>query len=133
MNQPTETSSETDTLLEALLALAANPLPPPDIEHRVYYDVDSRECVFKTTEKPPGAFKAVTREEYDAIAFCPQWQITPTGRLMLIPVDTTSKIMLECNKTAGYRTLRDNNIFRVDEGYLAEADYWTLGGSYNDE
>ena len=123
---PKQTS---ENLIEALRTLP--PQVVPLIEHRVYYNAMSRQCTVKSTELLDGESVLVTRDEYDSIDFCPNFRVTLAGKIVPILVDTLHSKLLQLSDT-GFATVRDNMIFRVDEGYLGETDHWTLR-NYDDE
>lgn len=124
MSTPSNNDSTTNALLEALSNLTVS---APVINYRVFYDVMSKICIFKSIEEPPplGTFVEVTAEEYDRITFCPQWFISD-NHPELIPVDASPTIMLERNNSAnGWTTIKDNAMFRVDLTY-PEKDVWVI-------
>ena len=135
MNTSTNTDSTTDNLLAALIELSTVSQQPPVITYRVYYDVTTGICSHKTIEEPPpeGAFVDVSQEQYEAMAFCPQWAIK-NHKPVLIPVDSSPTIMLKCDNTAeGWKTIHDNMVFRVTDAQRNEdLDTWILR-TYNDE
>lgn len=108
-----------------LLAAMQSWVPAPEvtIEYRVYYDTSG--CTFKTTEQPNGEFVVVTRDEYDAIAFCPDYYVSKLGKIVKKQVDFAYRKLLELSDT-GYATIRNNNIFIVDKEYVGEVDHWSL-------
>ena len=135
MNMSTNTDSTTDNLLAALIELSTATHQPPVITYRVYYDKTTGICSHKTIEEPPpeGAFVEVSQEQYEEMAFCPQWAIK-NHKPVLIPVDSSPTIMLKCDNTAeGWKTIHDNMVFRVTDAQRNEdLDTWILR-TYNDE
>lgn len=129
MSKPTP-SIEPTTANNLLAAFAAlQPMPVIVFEYRVYYEPITRECTIKTVnEQPVGSFITVTREQYDAIEFCPNYIVNIHGGIEKKIVDFTPKKMLKLNKAGQYQTIKDNNIFRVDDAYLGESDAWSIRG-----
>ena len=132
------TEPTSDPLFAALQSLTTPPVPP-EITHRIYYDEATRECLRKTAatqadhepDPTPEPFVIVSREIYDTVHFCPAFRVTLNQEISLIPVDNTATILLRCSDT-GFATIKDNNIFRVDDAYLGDTDHWVIG-DYDDE
>lgn len=114
-----------ENLLKALLSLPTSQPLPLRIDHRVYYDKFTRQCILKSTELLDGESVLVTREEYDAIDFCPNYRVTLDGKIVPIRVDTLPAKLLQLQNT-GYLTLADNLVFRVGSSYLGETDTWGI-------
>lgn len=121
--------STADNLLAALTALQNT---NDEIEHRVYYEEITRECTIKTTEKPIGYYVVVSREEYDAVDFCPNYFVTANGAIEKKKFDFTPKPLLVKKDNGEFRSVKDHIVFRVDEGYLGDSDRWGLRGYDND-
>lgn len=102
------------------------PLPPVVYEYRLYYDPDTRIGTIKTadlTDQPEGEYIVVTRERYDSIEFCPAFKILLDGRIERIYVDTVLSTMLQLSNK-GFKTIKDNAVFIVDDTYTGEIDRW---------
>jgi hypothetical protein len=115
-------NTTTDNLLAAFADFSAT--PEVKFEYRVYYNPTTKVCLFNTIEKPEGTFIVVTREQYDAIEFCPNYIITKSGKLERKKVEFNEQKVLQLSNT-GYRTLKDHNMFIVDDNYKGETDSWT--------
>lgn len=141
-----------------LLAAFANfqPEPEQEIEYRFYYDPATRIGKFKTAGLPDrekesfikhvwgyindefvtdvletGDFVKVSREEYDDIAFSLYYQATLDGKVVKIPVEKCARAVLSLNDS-GYKTVKDDMIFRVDDAYLGDSDHWTVSNTDNE-
>jgi hypothetical protein len=124
MKKPTKKRTTEDNLIAAFAAL--QPMPVIQFEYRVYYEPITRECTIKTIEQPNGPFVTVTREQYDAIEFCPNYFVDNQNEVVKKPVDFIPKKPLSLNNGGEFRTIKDNNIFRVDDAYLDDTDCWTI-------
>jgi hypothetical protein len=82
--------------------------------------------LFKTIAQPDGDFVLVTREQYDEIDFCPNYIVLPSGKIVQKKIDSMPAKVLQLDST-GFRTIKDNNIFRVDDAYLGDTDSWSIG------
>lgn len=118
------TNETTDNLVAAFSAL--QPMPLIEFEYRVYYDPITRECTIKTIDKPEGKFVVVTREQYEAVEFCPNYYISSVGEIEKKKFDFTPKKLLQSNEAGKYKTIKDDNVFRVDDAYLEDTDCWSL-------
>lgn len=108
-----------DPLLEAMQSMTAFVMPT--FEYRVYYDLATTECIYKTINDDEGDnFIVVTPEEYEAINFCPLYSVKK-GKLHLKPVDFSSKKMLQLH-TSGTATLKDHIMFIAGPDDLV--DFW---------
>lgn len=72
----------------------------------------------------------MTREEYDSLDFCPNYRVTPAGKIVPVLVDSLPAKLLSLSNT-GFHTIRDNMIFGVDSQYAGETDTW--GMTYTDD
>lgn len=123
------TPIETNALSSFLDALKEVETPTmPEIEHRVYYDEVTRVCTIKTTEKPPGKYVVVPRDEYELVHFCPNFFVTSQGRIEKIPTDFTSSPNLKKDSNGEFKTIKNNIIFAVDDSYSGEVDHWRTKG-----
>ena len=102
-------------------------------EHRVYFDPVTKECTRKDvvlqSDVSTESYVVVTREEYEDIEFCLKFYVTKDNEIKRKRVDfgESKKLQLSTVPTT-YQTIADNNIFRVDDAYLGDSDYWTLRG-----
>lgn len=124
--------SDESTAENFLSALAGLDDLNTEIEHRVYYEEITRECTIKTTEEPPGHYVVVSRAEYDAVDFCPNYFVTASGAIEKKKFDFTPKPLLVKQDTGEFQSIKDHIVFRVDEGYLGDSDRWGLRGYDND-
>lgn len=134
--KPTTKKPKVDQSEKNLIAAfkKMKPMPVIEFEYRVYYDSTTRECTIKTIDKPKGQFVVVTRERYEEIEFCPHYFVTSHGEIEKKPLDFTPKKQLKLNEAGKYKTLKDNNIFRVDDTYSEDTDQWsirTINGNRN--
>jgi hypothetical protein len=95
-----------------------------EFEYRVYYNPDTTECLFNTIEKPEGTFIIITREEYDSIDICHNYYVIK-NKLKKKLVDQSGTKLLQLSES-GYRTIKGNNIFIVDDKYTGETEYWNI-------
>ncbi len=123
-DRTTEDHTTEDNLIAAFAAL--QPMPIVEFEYRVYYEPITRECTIKTIEQPIGSFVVVTREQYDSIEFCPNYFVSNHNEVVKKPIDFTTKKQLSLHSNGEFRTVKDNNIFRVDDAYLDDTDCWTI-------
>jgi hypothetical protein len=121
MSKRSKLTSTEDNLLSAFASL--QPMPIVVFNYRVYYDSQTRECLFKTIDSPDGEYISVTRAEYDSIHFCPLFFVSSAGKITPKPVDFTTRKLLQLN-TTGVQTVKDNNIFTVDSFYVGQTEYW---------
>lgn len=124
----TEDTTTEDNLIAALNELT---LPDvPEVEYRVYYDKETRECTYTTTETMewPDDFPyvLVTREQYDAIEFAPKYYVTTDERIERIALDFGDNKKLTLTDTSKTQTIKDDNIFVADESFDGEKDNWTI-------
>jgi hypothetical protein len=115
-----------DTLanLEAAF-LAIPPFSPPNHEHRVYYNPTTKQCTYKTIYDEPGDYIVLTREDYDAIEFCPNYFITNENKIKRRRLDFTQAMQLQLSDT-GFTTIKGCNIFIVPDTYTGKTDNWDL-------
>lgn len=98
----------TDALQEAMLAMT--PFTLPEYEYRVYYNPDTMECIYKTiTDDEGDNFVTVTREEYDAIEFCPHY-VVKAGKLEHKIIDFSARKKLQLS-TEGTAAIARYNMF----------------------
>ena len=136
-----------------LLAAFANfqPEPEQEIEYRFYFDPKTRIGKFKTAglpnrekeffiqpcielpdgEKITGDYIVLNRNDYNEIDFCLNYQANLDGKVVKIKVDKCAGTVLSLNDS-GYKTIKDDMIFRVDDAYLGDFDYWTIGNTDNE-
>ncbi len=119
---------------EFLLAFSGfQPLPAVVFEYRIYFDPITRICQTKTIDKPEGEFVVVNREEYDDIAFCPNYKISKKGKIILIRVDFAASRLLQLNDAGTFCALKDNNIFLAPHGYTGVTENWGVRTSDTDD
>jgi hypothetical protein len=104
--------SNNDSLLAAFAML--QPMPVVVYEYRIYYDPITKDCLFKTIEKPEGTFITVTSEQYEEITFCPNYYVTNSGYIIEKKINGLATKLLSISNT-GFRVLKDNMIFKVDD------------------
>jgi len=121
MNEPT-TNPSIDVFLAALAGFT--PAAVVEFKYYIHFDAATRNCATKSTEKSESCLE-LSREEYEAIAFCPHYRVTADNKLVKKRVDYSSSKLLQLSDT-GFRTMKDNNIFVVDDTYTGETDNWTL-------
>lgn len=121
MNQPINENAHSG-LLAALTSFTS--VDEITFEYRVYYNEETNECLFKTIYKPEGKFVLVSRAEYDAIQFCPDYSVDQTGKLLKKKFDFSPRKMLLLSNS-GFRTLKHNNIFVAPANAdSSEVDFW---------
>ncbi len=121
MNQLTNENSHSG-LLAALTSFTS--IDEITFEYRVYYNEETNECLFKTIYKPEGKFVLVTRAEYDAIQFCPDYTVDQSGNVLKKKFDFSPRIMLLL-ADSGFKTLKHNNIFVAPaNAESSEVDFW---------
>jgi hypothetical protein len=114
----------TDSFLEAIASYV--PPAPIVVEHRIYYDSATRECTYKTIYDDKGSYIVVTREEYDAIEFCPNYYIAKDGKIVKKRFDFVTYKLLKLEKDGEFHTMKGCNIFRVDSSYTGATDTWSI-------
>ncbi len=126
MSEPTNDANQ--ALIDAMLAL--EPVSLPVEEYRFYFDSEGI-GILKTTADISGSYIVITKEEYDAIHASQNWQVKK-GKVSLIPLALDTHLMLSLSNS-GYATIKDKMIFRVDDAYLGEKDYWAIRTDANDD
>jgi len=123
----TETTSE-ENLIIALSEW--KPLEVPETEYRIYYDKDTRVCNYITTDtlEWPEDFPyiVVDRATYDSIEFSPHYRITEGNKVERIVLDSTPTKVLTLDSESDTKTIKDDNVFVVDENYSGDTDGWTV-------
>jgi len=109
---------------EFLKAMGAY-VPPPTIEYeyRIYYNPDTMRVTSKSVEDLPGTFIIVSKEEYYNV-FVPGPYKVKNGKVIKLQLDTVPDNMLSLNNEGEYRTIKDNNMFLVDDSYTGPIDIW---------
>lgn len=106
--------------------------PPPEIHfvYKVIYDPLTHECLRKTIDADDAPHIEVTKEEYEQIDFCPNFKITSKNKIVRKTIDFVTQKMLVLSDT-GFRTIKGNNMFIVDDQYKGKVDFWDI--RINDE
>ena len=114
-----------DNSHEEFLKAMAEYVPPEPVEYeyRVYYNPDTMRVISKTIEDEPGTYLIVAKEEYFGI-FLPGSYKIKNGAIVKIPLDMIPDNMLQLNSEGKYRTIKDNNLFLVDDSYSEPVDIW---------
>jgi hypothetical protein len=116
---------DNESLNNLLLALSGIQFEAaPEFQYRVYYDVLNKECTYKTINNDEGTnYIVVTKEEYEAIDFCPSYYVDIENKLQKKEIDFSKKLRLHKSEV-GFRTIKGNNIFIVDKNYTNKTDTW---------
>lgn len=123
-----------DNFLKALEEAGHVSIDPADIEYRIYYDGVTKECTMKTTEKPPGYYIVVSRDEYEKVYFCPHYFINEYGQVEKKKEDFTPKVSVRKDIDGKFKTVKDDVVFRIDDAFTGSTDSWTiLGNNIDDE
>jgi len=121
-----------DNLFEALSNYT---YVPPVIEYRVFYNIDTNECVSKSVDGGTGVYITVTKDQYDSMEFCPNYYAKNGNIVKKQAVSTTSLLLKKTSKdTAQYVTIKDSNVFVLDEDHCFSdaVDYWCVRNWDND-
>jgi hypothetical protein len=114
------------SLANLMLALSDFQFEPiVEFQYRVYYDIVSRDCTYKTIDNDPGTnYVVVTKDEYEKIDFCPLHYVTVDGKIERKEVDHSKQLRFR-RFEMGYKTIKGNNIFLVNDAYGGKTDNWS--------
>ena len=97
----------------------------PKLVFRVYYDISTKRCLFKSCEPEVNAdypHIEVDYATYESIGVCDNYQVIENN-ISKIKITTSHKKLIP-TANGKFATTKNNMIFVVDKNFPGEKDYW---------